>query len=218
MSESEENSILETPAGTETQDGEVGGTENEGNPASKRERWILFVIAAIIILLDQGSKYIVKSTLELYTYYAPIPELENFFRITHITNTGVAFGLFPNGNLLFTIVALIVSVAIIIYNSRLEPGNRLLRLALGLQLGGAMGNLIDRLQQGSVTDFMDFGPWPVWNIADLAVVSGTILLVLIMYLEERREKELSAGESDPEGQTKGHSKATVQQFDESSTS
>jgi signal peptidase II len=218
MTELDENKILQAgikPA-DHVQDAEA--VEAESKATSNRERWILLVVAAIIILLDQGSKSVVESTLALYTYYAPIPALENIFRISHVTNTGVAFGLFPDGNLLFTLVALIVSVVIIIYNFRLAPGHRLLRLALGLQLGGAIGNLIDRLQQGYVTDFMDFGPWPVWNIADLAVVSGTVLLVWIMYQEEREEKKRAESLLEPNNQLDIQSESRTQQVDESSES
>jgi signal peptidase II len=208
MSELDENKIFQA----------VESVETETKAPSNSERWILFVVAAIIILLDQGSKSVVESTLALYTYYAPIPALENIFRISHVTNTGVAFGLFPDGNLLFTLVALIVSIVIIVYNFRLTPGHRLLRLALGLQVGGALGNLIDRLQQGYVTDFMDFGPWPVWNVADLAVVSGTVLLVWIMYREERAEKKRAESISEPNTQPESQSKARSQPIDESSKS
>jgi signal peptidase II len=119
---------------------------------------------------------------------------------------------------LFTLVALIVSTAIIIYNFRLEPGHRMLRLALGLQLGGAIGNLIDRLQRGFVTDFMDFGPWPVWNIADLAVVSGTVLLIWIMYQEEREEKKRAASMPEPNSRLDVPSDAQAQEVDEGSNS
>ena len=216
MTELDENQILQ--AGIESKDNpvDIESAETETKSASSRERWILIIVAALIILLDQGSKTIVRSTLELYTYFAPIPGLENFFRITHITNTGVAFGLFPDGNLLFTLVALIVSTAIIIYNFRLETGHRMLRLALGLQLGGALGNLIDRLQRGFVTDFMDFGPWPVWNIADLAVVSGTVLLIWIMYQEEREEKKRAASMPEPNSRLDVPSDAQAQEVDEGS--
>lgn len=157
------------------------------------ERWLLVLVAAAVIALDQYSKGIVESTLDLFTYWAPFPGLEHIFRITHVSNTGVAFGLFQNGNTIFTILALVVSAAILIYNSRLEGGHRVLRLALGLQMGGALGNMIDRMRLGHVTDFMDFGPWPVWNLADLAIVSGTILLVLVMLYDERKEKAATEG-------------------------
>jgi signal peptidase II len=213
MTKSSENVISDIPANKNERDQENETTEATSKQSSNRERWILFIVAGIIILLDQASKNLVESSLALYTYYAPIPELENIFRITHISNTGVAFGLFQNGNTVFAIFAVIVAIAIIIYNFKLEPGHKLLRLALGLQVGGALGNLIDRTRQGYVTDFMDFGPWPVWNIADLAIVSGTILLVLIMFREEREEKRLAAEKS-----TEPQTETTAQQFDESSTS
>ena len=104
MTELDENKILQA----------VEAVETETKATSNRERWILLVVAAIIILLDQGSKSVVESTLALYTYYAPIPALENIFRISHVTNTGVAFGLFPDGNLLFTLVALIVAIVTLV--------------------------------------------------------------------------------------------------------
>jgi len=213
MSELGENDISDTSGE------EIETTETEIKTSAGRERWILFIIAGSIILLDQASKYLVESSLALYTYYAPIPALENIFRITHISNTGVAFGLFQNGNTIFAILALIVAIAIIIYNARLEAGHKLLRLALGLQVGGALGNLIDRIQQGYVTDFMDFGPWPIWNIADLAIVSGTVLLVLILFREEREEKRVAAenaGSGDDQVSLK--SETATHHIDESSTS
>ena len=218
MTELNQNHISEIPVETNEQDQEIETTEAKTKPSSNRERWILFIIAGIIILLDQASKNLVESSLPLYTYYAPIPELENIFRITHTSNTGVAFGLFQNGNTIFAIFAVIVTIAIIIYNSKLEYDHKLLRLALGLQVGGAIGNLIDRTRQGYVTDFMDIGPWPVWNIADLAIVSGTILLVLIMFREEREEKRLAAEKSVGADQGESQTEPTAHQVDESSTS
>lgn len=153
-----------------------------------KERWIVFLIAAFVLLLDFASKEIVRQNLPLYTYWAPIPALEQFFRFTHTTNTGVAFGLFQNGNLIFALFATAISVGIIYFNQKLELGNPLLRVALGLQLGGAIGNLLDRLRLGSVTDFLDFGPWPVFNVADTAVVAGVIVMGFVLLQEERKAK------------------------------
>lgn len=218
MTESSENHVSDILVKSDMQDQEIETTEAEAKPSSNREGWILFIIAGIVILLDQASKNLVESMLPLYTYYAPIPELENILRITHTSNTGVAFGLFQNGNTIFAIFAVIVTIAIIIYNSRLEAGHKLLRLALGLQVGGAIGNLVDRIRQGYVTDFVDIGPWPVWNVADLAIVSGTILLVLIMFHEERQEKRLAAEKSVGADQTKPQTEPAAQEIDESSKS
>ena len=123
------------------------------------------------------------------------PWLAPFFRITYVTNTGVAFGLFPQWGKFSTVVAAVVIVAIIVYYRYLSDGQWLMRVALGLQLGGAIGNnLIDRLRQGFVVDFIDlnFWPlhnWPIFNLADTAVVAGVTVLALVMLWEERREQD-----------------------------
>ena len=165
--------------------------------------WLPIVIAAIVILLDQFSKYLVETNLAVYTYWAPIPELNNFFRILHTTNTGAAFGLFASGGLFFALMAVVVSGAIIYFNRTLEGDQIWIRIALGLQMGGALGNFIDRLRQGHVTDFLDFGPWPLFNVADMAVVFGTILLAWLLLQEERAQKAAAhdAEEKVDEGPT-----------------
>ncbi len=122
------------------------------------------------------------------------PWLAPIFRITHVTNTGAAFGLFPKWGDFFILIAAIVIVAIILYYHHLPRGQWLMRVALGLQLGGATGNLIDRLRRGFVVDFIDlnFWPlhnWPVFNLADASIVTGVTLLALMMLWEERRERD-----------------------------
>ncbi len=151
------------------------------------ESLIPFVITIGVILLDQLTKYIVEVNLLVNTYWAPYPALKDLFRITHVTNTGAAFGMFPAASLFFMVMPIIVVAAIVYYNHTLDSGNWLLRIALGLQMGGALGNMIDRLRQGHVTDFLDFGPWFVFNVADMAVVGGSILLGLILLQEQRAE-------------------------------
>lgn len=155
---------------------------------------LLFVVAMAAIVLDQASKYLVETQMPLNTTYAPIPGLETIFRITHISNTGAAFGLFAQGGVLFMLVAAVVSVVIILYNFSLPRGFFLLRVALGLQLGGALGNLIDRVRLGHVTDFLDFGPWPVFNLADTSIVAGVVILGVLMLSEQRREQAQAARE------------------------
>jgi signal peptidase II len=178
-------------------DQEESGADVQAQSYS-REKWILFIVAGMVLLLDYITKEIVRNNMPLYTYWAPFPALEQFFRITHTSNTGVAFGLFQNANLLFAVFASVVSIGIMYFNQKLEPGHAMLRLALGLQLGGALGNLIDRLTQGYVTDFLDFGPWPVFNVADTAVVAGVILMGYLLLQEERRDRaaQLDAGRDD----------------------
>lgn len=178
--------------------------------SSARERWLVFIFAAIVLLLDYVTKEIVRNNLPLNTYWAPFPGFEQFFRITHVTNTGVAFGLFQNANLIFALFATVISLGIIYFNQKLELGHRLLRVALGLQLGGALGNLSDRLTLGSVTDFLDFGPWPVFNIADMAVVAGVILMGYVILQEERSDR---ASELDQMQEISGAVKESTGQDD-----
>lgn len=157
--------------------------------ATTLQRSLLFVVAAAVIAVDQATKLLIERYLPLNVSWAPLPELSRVFKITHVSNTGAAFGLFPSGSLLFTVVAIFVAGVIVYYNFRLPPGQRLLRLALGLQLGGALGNLIDRLRLGHVTDFLDFGPWPVFNVADTSIVAGVIILGFLMLQEQKQAAE-----------------------------
>ena len=101
---------------------------------------------------------------------------EGFFRITHTYNTGSAFGLFQGQNTPLIVASLVgVTVLLLIYHSQRQP-TTLLRLSLGLQLGGAIGNLLDRILWGRVTDFFDVGPGRFSNVADSAIVTGLVLL------------------------------------------
>lgn len=140
---------------------------------------ILPVVAVVVLLVDQVSKAWVVENIPLNTTREIIPLLKDIFVLTHITNSGAAFGLFPQLSLVFTFVALAVSVAIVFYYRSIPAGQWLVRLSLGLQLGGAIGNLIDRLRfGGSVIDMFYLRFWPVFNVADSAIVCGVALLML----------------------------------------
>jgi signal peptidase II len=148
------------------------------------------LVAGLSVLADQVTKHFVRASLRPGQSLDLIPELRSLFRITYVTNSGAAFGLFPNWSQIFIVVAVIVIVALIWYYIHLSGGRWLVQLALGLQLGGAIGNLVDRLRfAGSVVDFIDlnFWPlrrWPVFNIADASIVTGVTLLTLLMIWEE----------------------------------
>ena len=148
----------------------------------------LVVIAILIVVFDQVTKHWVRTTIPEYSSWMPIPWLVKIVTFTHLRNSGAAFGMFPGLGPLFMVVAAGVIIAIIVYYRKLAEESWLLRIAFGLQLGGATGNLIDRLfHDMHVTDFVDFGWWPVFNVADSSVVIGTIILgafVLFMYDEE----------------------------------
>lgn len=169
-------------------------------PPSFAERAMLLFITAAIIIVDHLSKLLVEVNFPLHSSWTPYPDSLPFIRITHVSNTGAAFGLFPGGSSLFMVVATIVSFVIIFYNFRLPGGHLLLRFALALQLGGALGNLVDRFRLGHVTDFMDIGPWPVFNVADASIVTGVCVLAYLMLLEHRQEqqqKALATAVTDP---------------------
>ncbi len=171
-----------------------------------RHQLFLLLVALAVIGADQLSKIAVERALPLNVSWAPLPAVAALFRFTHVSNTGAAFGLFPTGRLLFAAVALVVSLIILLYNFRLPAGHPLLRLALGLQLGGALGNLVDRLRLGHVTDFLDVGPWPVFNLADTAIVGGVLLLGLLTLLEERENllRKRRAARGEPHAEPDAH--------------
>ena len=106
-------------------------------------------------------------------------------RITHISNTGSAFGLFPNQTL-FLLIASLVGIAVLLIFFRKQAGQGfMVRTSLGLQLGGAAGNLVDRITMGKVTDFIDVGAWPVFNLADASIVTGIVILAWLLFRSPR---------------------------------
>jgi signal peptidase II len=150
---------------------------------------ILIPIAAIIIVLDQWTKSIVRQNLAFGEMWMPLQWLSPYARIVHWYNTGVAFGLFQDKNLLFSILALFISVFLIVLYPKLTEEDWFLRIALGMQLGGSLGNLIDRLTIGHVTDFISVGNFPVFNIADSSISVGVVVMIIGLWVEERKEKQ-----------------------------
>ena len=143
--------------------------------------FILIQLAVLVFFLDQFSKYLVREFLLLYQSFPA----EGFFRITHTFNTGSIFGIFQGQNTAFILVSFVgVAVLLLLYHSQRFPTG-LLRLSLGLQLGGAFGNLLDRVRLGHVTDWVDVGPWPVFNVADACIVTGLVLLAWMFIMSER---------------------------------
>lgn len=167
-------------------------------PAPFYQKIIPFALAAFLLGADQLSKSLIIARLDVYESYTPIPALAWLFQFTHIHNTGAAFGMFPSGGLFFTAIAIIVAIAIVIYTRKLDAGHYLLRIALGMQLGGALGNLVDRLRLGYVTDFIDVVPFPaIFNIADASIVGGVVVLFYLMLLETIEEQRQKKQENQP---------------------
>jgi len=155
----------------------------------------LLGIAATVVVLDQWTKWLVRSSLPFQASWLPqsLQWLSPYARIVHWHNSGAAFGSFQGGNIVFTILAILVILAILYYYPRVDPRDWTLRLAMGLQLGGAAGNLIDRLQMGRVTDFLSVGTFPVFNVADAAITLGVMILLLGVWMREREAKAATAG-------------------------
>ncbi len=149
---------------------------------------LLLVVAGIIVALDQYTKTLVRETIPVGDFWSPWPWLTPIARSVHINNTGVAFGMFQGQNLLFSILALIVSVAIIFYFPRVPSNEWVSRLALMMMLGGAVGNLVDRVTQGFVTDFISVGNFAIFNIADSSISVGVGVLLLGVWIQERHRK------------------------------
>ena len=174
-------------------------------------RLTLPLAAALVLLGDQISKYIIVNNLQRYEEWAPIPSLQWLFAITHTTNTGAAFGIFPDGSLFFIVVAILVVVAILIFHSQMAAQHWLLRLGLGLQLGGAIGNLLDRLTRGHVVDFLYFKFWPVFNVADSCIVLGVALMAYVLLKEGKEnpgEQKVSAAEGHEQENSEPNLSAT----------
>ena len=165
----------------------------------------IFSVALVVsLLLDQATKIWIVQSL---SYADRLTVIENFFYITHVRNPGAAFGMLANSpetfRLTFFISVTLVAIALIIsFYRRLAPGDRLSALALGLILGGAAGNLIDRVVYREVIDFLHFRlwsgySWPDFNLADSFIVVGVALLFLELLATEG-EQRAEAGDASPD--------------------
>jgi len=147
------------------------------------KRWTFLLIAAFVVAADQLSKSWIRASL---LPGESSPEIIRF-SIAHVQNTGSAFGLFTNQTFLLTIIAIVGLIVILLFFRHLPQSNILSTIALGLLFGGAIGNLIDRIRFGYVTDFIlvrlwgDFY-WPAFNIADSAITVGVIVLIIFLLL------------------------------------
>lgn len=165
-----------------------------------RKAWIVLLVAGIVIVLDQWTKSLVRANIPDFTSMAPIPGLENYLLFEHVHNYGAAFGILQGLGGPLIIVAVIVALAMLFYIRYIPAAAWFVLVLLGLQLGGALGNVIDRINQGYVTDFVRLGiPGiyyiPNFNVADNAIVFGVIGLIYIMwsdFTKQREEKQAAA--------------------------
>ena len=168
--------------------------------------WQIVGIATVIVLLDQWTKRLVRENITLGNSWLPesLDWLSPYARIVHWYNTGAAFGMFKDGSMVFTVLAFLVIGVILYYYPQVEKADRSLRLAMSMQLGGAAGNLIDRLTIGHVTDFISVGKFPVFNVADASITVGAAVLFLGVWLTERaakKKKKETINQDNPPGET-----------------
>ncbi|MEK3869212.1 MULTISPECIES: signal peptidase II [unclassified Paenibacillus] len=161
---------------------------------------VYFLIALIVFLIDQGTKYLIATGL---TIGEQIPVIGNFFLITSHRNRGAAFSILQDQRWFFVTVTAVVVVGIIWYLLKIKKQrNKLLPTALSLVLGGAVGNFLDRVVSGEVVDFLQFNfgsyTFPIFNVADSCIVIGVALIILDSLLEMRREKQTSRANHEQE--------------------
>jgi signal peptidase II len=155
----------------------------------------LLVFVSTVIGLDQWTKWLVRENIPFMGVWLPegLEWLAPYARIVHWYNTGAAFGMFQGYGWIFAILAFVVSGMIIFYYPRTDPTDWWLRLAMGMQMAGALGNVIDRLTlDWKVTDFVSVGTFPVFNIADASISVGVVILLVGVWWKESREKRLAS--------------------------
>jgi len=157
----------------------------------------LSVLAGAIITLDQWTKWLVRAKLEIGQIWAPWDWLAPYARIINWKNTGAAFGMLQQLGGVFTILAFLVVGLILFYFPQIPRRDWSLRIALGMQMGGAIGNLIDRLTLGYVTDWFSVGSFPVFNVADSCISVGAAVLVIGMWIQERKRKASQTESEQP---------------------
>lgn len=143
-------------------------------------------IGILVFIIDQLVKHLVVSTMHLGQ---SLPVIKGIFHITYVLNPGAAFGMLEHQRWFFIVVALAAVLLGAAFYKKLQQESFLMRSGAGLLLGGAVGNLADRIQSGLVVDFLDFRIWPVFNIADIAICAGAGILIFDIW-QRRNEDDI----------------------------
>jgi len=153
------------------------------------------IICLAIVLLDQVTKILVREHL---AFGSVTPVIPGFMNLTHLRNTGAAWGMLGSQNLFLTLLSAVMLVLMIVFRRSFVNTSRIHRVAFGLLMGGIIGNLIDRIRQGAVTDFLDFyvanSHWPSFNVADAAICTGVGLYLLSSFLDARAARQATTHE------------------------
>ena len=180
------NSPTETTSNNEPAESDSGSKRL----AMCRDR-VLVSAVALVVLFDQVTKVIIRANL---SKGESVPS-DGFFRFTYYENSGTIFGLFPSATVILTVISfLAIGFLIYFFRSQRSP-TLVMRIAIGILLGGAVGNLIDRLFKGEVTDFVDVGRWPIFNIADASITVGIFLLIVVTSLVPNKDESEAGDDS-----------------------
>ncbi len=171
------------PAGEEARrDGLAAVSVAERSLSAEAAQWLsLALVTVAAVVADQVTKHIVSSQLVLDEEVVVIGP----FSIHHVQNSGIAFGLFPNATAAVIVLTTVAVAWMLVFFARAGARHPVLPVALGLLLGGSISNLADRVRLGHVTDFLDVRYWPAFNLADICIVVGVVLLVGTMLAGER---------------------------------
>lgn len=164
----------------------------------------LLGVAGVLVALDQWTKWLVRTQLAYNETWAPWDWLLPYARVVHIQNTGAAFGSFQSFGDVFMVLAIIVSIGILIFFPHVTQNDWLIRVVMSLELGGAVGNLVDRFNQGYVTDFVSVGNFAVFNVADASISVGVAILIAGMLIREWQAKRKSGPQSDTPPSSESH--------------
>jgi signal peptidase II len=157
----------------------------------------LLSVAGILVAFDQWTKWLVRTRLAFNETWAPWDWLLPYARIVHIHNTGAAFGSFQAFGNVFMVLAIVVSMGILVFYPRVAQNDWLLRVVMSFELGGAVGNLIDRFTQGTVTDFVSVGNFAVFNVADASISVGVTILIAGMLIRDWKQKQKDNSKAEP---------------------
>ncbi len=150
-------------------------------------------VTIIVVVLDQISKLVVQAKMLPYQSY---DYFNGLVSIIHVKNTGAAFSILPSQSLLLAIIAAVVFVTVWLNRRLVRDYPRVFQMGVAIALGGAVGNFIDRVRLGGVVDFIDIHYWPVFNVADIAIVSGVGLIVLGLLQKNKSDKQAMALSAD----------------------
>ncbi len=171
------------PAGEDARrDGLAAVSVAERSLSAEAAQWLsLALVTVAAVVADQVTKHIVSSQLALDEEVVVIGP----FSIHHVQNSGIAFGLLPNATAAVIVLTTVAVAWMLVFFARAGARHPVLPVALGLLLGGSISNLVDRVRLGHVTDFLDVRYWPAFNLADISIVVGVVLLVATMLAGER---------------------------------